>query len=116
MYNKNKGYEYEKVAKNYLISNGYEILEVNFNCRFGEIDIIATKDRRLHFIEVKGRVNTDYGYPRESVTIPKQRRIIMAANYYFMIKGSDDVPCQFDVIEIIIEKKEINFIENAFQN
>lgn len=116
MYDKNKGFEYEKIAKRYLLDRGYEIIEENFTCRFGEIDIIASKDFRLHFIEVKGRKNTEHGYPREAVTPAKQKRIIKAAKYYFMRIGSDDVLCQFDVIEIIADNNEINHIENAFWN
>lgn len=114
MYVKNKGFEYEKIAKNFLMSNNYEIIEENFSCKFGEIDIIASKDERLHFIEVKGRKNTEHGLPREAVTLSKQNRIIKAAKFYFMLLGSDDVLCQFDVIEIIIENNLINHIENAF--
>lgn len=114
MYDKNKGFEYEKIANKYLRDKGFEILEENFTSKFGEIDIIASKNLRLHFVEVKGRKNTLYGYPREAVTIHKQKRIISAAKYYFMLLGSDDISCQFDVIEIIIENNEINHIENAF--
>lgn len=116
MYDKNKGFEYEKTAKKYLLDKGYEIIDENFTCRFGEIDIIASKDSRLHFIEVKGRKNTEHGYPREAVTPSKQKRIIKTAKYYFMCISSDDVLCQFDVIEIIADINEINHIENAFWN
>lgn len=114
MYDKNKGYEYEKIAKEYLLDNKFKILEENFISKFGEIDIIAQKDGRLHFIEVKGRRNLKYGHPKEAVTFTKQKRLISAARYYFMLQGKDDYPCQFDVIEIILEKREINHIENAF--
>jgi len=114
MYDKNKGFEYEQIAKRYLLDNNYEIEETNFTCRLGEIDIIARLDGRLHFIEVKGRKNTDYGYPREAVTLSKQKKLIRVVKYYFMLKGSDDFSCQFDVIEIIMDEKTINHIENAF--
>ena len=114
MYDKNKGFEYEKIAKKYLLNKGYEIVEENFSCRFGEIDVIASKASRIHFIEVKGRKNIRYGYPREAVTFAKQKKIIAAAKYYLMCMGSDDVLCQFDVIEIIVDNLEINYIENAF--
>lgn len=114
MYDKNKGFHYEKIAHRYLLSKGYTILEKNFNCRMGEIDVIASRDNKLHFIEVKGRLNTKHGYPRETVNKSKQNKIISAAKYYFMLKGTDDFLCQFDVIEIIIEDKIINLIENAF--
>ena len=114
MYKQNKGFEYEKIAEKYLLDRGYTILEANFISKFGEIDIIAQKDKRLHFIEVKGRKNLKHGYPREAVTYSKQKRLQSAAKYYFMLKGKDDYLCQFDVIEIIMESRELNHIENAF--
>ncbi len=114
MYSKNKGFEYEKIAGKYLLDKGYTILKTNFKSKFGEIDIVAHKDERLHFIEVKGRKNLKYGYPKEAVSYSKQKRLKSAANYYFMLKGKDDYPCQFDVIEIILESRELNHIENAF--
>lgn len=114
MYNKNKGFDYEKLAAKYLLHKGYKILETNFISRFGEIDIIAQRGERLYFIEVKGRKNTGHGYPREAVTPLKQKKLRSAVKYYFMLKGKDDYPCQFDVIEIILETGEINHIENAF--
>ncbi|MDI9496662.1 MAG: YraN family protein [Bacillota bacterium] len=114
MYNKNKGFKYEKIAEEYLLAKGYKILEVNFASRFGEIDIIGQKDGRLHFVEVKGRKNTEHGYPREAVTPAKQKKLRSAAKYYFMLKEKDDYPCQFDVIEIILDSRELNHIENAF--
>lgn len=114
MYDKNKGFEYEKIAKKYLLDNNFIIIEENFVCKFGEIDIIAQKDNRLHFIEVKGRKNTKFGYPKEAVTFSKQKKLTSAAKYFFMLKGKDDYFCQFDVIEIILEGRELNYIENAF--
>lgn len=114
MYNTNKGFEYEEIAKKYLLEKNYKILEENFISKFGEIDIIAQKDGRLHIIEVKGRKNLNYGYPKEAVTLAKQKKLISATKYYFMLKGKDDYPCQFDVIEIILDKRELNHIENAF--
>ena len=114
MYEKNKGFEYEKIAEKYLLDKNYIIKEQNFSSRFGEIDIIAESNGVLHFIEVKGRKNLDYGYPREAVSKSKQKRIISAAKYYFMLVGMDDVLCQFDVIEIILDGNIINHIENAF--
>lgn len=114
MYDKNKGFEYEKIAEKYLLENGFIITYKNFFCRFGEIDVIAEKNGVIHFIEVKGRLNTKYGYPREAVTAYKQKRIISAAKYYLMQKGNDDIFCQFDVVEIIQEENRINIVENAF--
>lgn len=114
MYDKNKGFQYERIAERYLLKNQYTIIEKNFISKFGEIDIIASKEGRIHFIEVKGRKDISFGYPREAVTISKQKKIISAAKYYFLLIGKDDMPCQFDVIEIIMNNREINMIENAF--
>lgn len=114
MYTSNKGYEYENIAKKYLLDNGFKIIEENYACRLGEIDIIAQKKSRIHFIEVKGRKNTEHGLPREAVTTAKQKKIINAARYYFMKCGNDDFYSQFDVIEIITDTNTINYLENAF--
>lgn len=115
MYKENKGFYFEEIAKRYLQKNKYVILDTNFFCRFGEIDIIALKNSVICFVEVKGRKNTDFGYPREYVTPSKIKKIISAAKYYIMKKSYSDLSCRFDVIEIIADKKEINYIENAFE-
>jgi len=115
MMSDNKGSEYERIAEKYLLDRGYDIIDKNFICRFGEIDIIVLKDGRIHFVEVKGRKNVSYGYPREFVTTSKQRKIISAAKCYFLLKKQDDMFCQFDVIEIIADSGTINFIEDAFR-
>ncbi|QSX06564.1 YraN family protein [Sedimentibacter sp. zth1] len=115
MYKENKGYQFEIVAQKYLKAHGYVILEVNFMCRFGEIDIIALKDNVLIFVEVKARKNTDFGYPREYVTQAKIRKIISTAKYFLLKKQYDNVNCRFDVIEIIYDRKTINHLENVFE-
>ncbi len=115
MYRENKGFHFEEIAQRYLLSNKYIILDINFLCKFGEIDIIALKDGVVCFIEVKGRKNIDFGYPREYVTPVKIKKIISTANYYIMKKKYDNTPCRFDVIEIISDLREINHIENAFE-
>lgn len=114
MYKDNKGYEYEEIAKKYLLKNDYKIIEQNFTSKFGEIDIIAIKDGIIVFIEVKGRKNIDYGMPREAVTIYKQKRIITSAKYFLLKKGYDDIRCRFDVIEIILDDKVLDHVEDAF--
>ncbi len=116
MYKGNKGYVFEEVARRYLIKNGYKILDVNFLCKFGEIDVIAQKDDILAFIEVKGRKNLDFGYPREYVTAHKIKKIIMAAKFYILKHKLDDIAIRFDVIEIILDIREVNHIENAFES
>lgn len=113
MYNTNKGFEYEQIAQRYLKFNGYQIVAVNFFCRFGEIDIIAKKDRYIIFVEVKGRKNSKIGYPREYVTAKKKNKLILTAKYYMMLHNDDETNYRFDVLEIIFDEKKINHIENA---
>lgn len=112
MYKGNKGYKYEQISKSYLITKGYQILDTNFLCRFGEIDIIATYNNMLIFIEVKGRKNILNGYPREYVTENKIQKLIITAKYYIKTKRVFDKQCRFDVIEIIEDNKKINHLKN----
>ena len=97
---------------NYLIQNDYKILETNYKCKIGEIDIIAQKDNIIVFVEVKKRSSAKYGLPREAVTQFKQHKIKMVATYYLQKTKNFDKNCRFDVIEILGES--INHIENAF--
>lgn len=112
IFNKVKGDLGEEKAVKFLKRHRYKILEKKFNTRIGEIDIIASKKNIIHFVEVKYRKNTDYGYPREAVNYYKQKRIRRTAEYYCMLKKIRDVELSFDIIEII--DKKLNFIENAF--
>jgi putative endonuclease len=74
----------ENFASEKLQSLGFKIISRNFHSRFGEIDIIATKDLRLYFIEVKARWNLSYGAPEEAVTWYKLKRIQKTAYYFSM--------------------------------
>jgi len=73
-------------ACDYLIKTGYEILDKNFRCRYGEIDIIAKTGDAITFIEVKTRTNELFGLPEESIDIHKIKRIKKASNYYIQQK------------------------------
>ena len=106
------GAAYEKIAAAHLISLGYEILEQNYRCKIGEIDIIAKDGEYLVFVEVKYRSSMRKGAPLEAVSLQKQRTISKCAMYYLMKKGLVDVPVRFDVIGILGEEKE--HIINAF--
>lgn len=107
-----KGNDYERVAGNYLESQGYQILEYNFYTRAGEIDIIAKHEGYLVFLEVKYRKDENKGHPLEAVQIQKQRTISRCALYYMKKKGFSDMPVRFDVVGILGE--EIILIQNAF--
>ncbi len=116
--NKRKvGSEAEEVATKYLEGKGYTIIERNFNCPYGEIDIIAEKNEFTVFIEVKYRKNLAYGYPVEAVTGAKQRNIRKVAMGYIKYKNLiNKKNFRFDVVGILGELDEpaITLIENAF--
>ena len=108
------GTAYEKLAGEYLKLQGYEILEYNFRCRMGEIDIIAKEDGYLVFIEVKYRSSKRQGTSLEAVDIRKQQKISKTASYYCLKYGyGESMPCRFDVVGI--EGSEYIVIKNAFE-
>lgn len=107
------GAAYEAKAAKHLESLGYRILERNYRCRTGEIDLIAMHEGYLVFVEVKFRQDAHAGYGAEAVTWRKQQRIIRAAQWYLMEKRGGERPCRFDVVSFLGE--EIQVIQNAFQ-
>ncbi|NCB91104.1 MAG: YraN family protein [Clostridia bacterium] len=97
----------------YLMEAGYKILEHNYRCRLGEIDIIARHKGYLVFVEVKYRKNEAEGTPEEAVNLRKQRKISKVAAWYMNEKGLDIyTPVRFDVAAATPE--EIRIHENAF--
>ena len=70
------GKEGEKIAASFLKENGYRIIETNFRCVLGEIDIVAKENGELVFIEVKTRKSEKLGYPEQSVGIKKQKKYL----------------------------------------
>ncbi|HRX13432.1 MAG TPA: YraN family protein [Eubacteriales bacterium] len=103
----------EKQAVMYLKKHHYKIIETNYFCRFGEIDIIAKKDNILIFVEVKSRADNSFGSPAEAVTPRKQQKIITVAKNYIAEHGVNNTQIRFDVVEII--DKKTNHILDAFR-
>lgn len=103
---------YEKKAGAYLEAQGYEILQYNFYCKMGEIDIIAREGEYLVFCEVKYRDSDQKDHPLEAVSFAKQKKISLCALYYLSKQKCIDVACRFDVVGILGE--EIVLIKNAF--
>ncbi len=104
---------YEQKAAEYLKAQGYQILEKNFRCQSGEIDLIAKENEYLVFVEVKYRRTVALGNPLEAVDQRKQKRIYQAAGYYLhCFYYGKEVSCRFDVVAILGE--EIFLIRNAF--
>lgn len=112
----NLGEKGELFAEKYLKKEGYFIVERNFRCRFGEIDIIARKSGKLIFCEVKTRKNLNYGHPCQSVTRQKIKHISKTLYYYMMIKNLWHKDFQIDVIEVLFKGEQgyVNHIKNVY--
>lgn len=105
---------YEQKVGAYLEKQGYKILEYNFRCRTGEIDIVAKDGRYLVFVEVKYRRSEERGNPLEAVNRKKQCVISKTAAYYCLTHGyGDTAPCRFDVAAVL--GNEIKLVKNAFE-
>jgi len=104
----------EDAATDFLRSHGYRILERNYRCKCGEIDIIAEQDGTLCFIEVKSRSSLAYGFPAEAVNRTKQKHITRVATHYLQTNfPSVCPPCRFDVV-VILPPRQPELISNAF--
>lgn len=108
----------EEQAARYLRRRFYNIVERNYRCRFGEIDLIARRGAFLAFVEVKLRRDDSHGEAREFVTAVKRQRVIAAAEQWLSLHETELQP-RFDVIEVYAPRGEagpvrINHIENAF--
>lgn len=96
------GATYEERVAKYLSDQGYRILERNFRCRIGEIDLIAEENKILVFLEVKYRKSNRYGNPAEAVTPAKQRTICRVADFYRMSRQiPESCSYRFDVVAIL---------------
>ncbi len=95
-----RGHNYEDLAVQYLTRKGYRIIERNFHCGIGEIDVIAHDGDVLVFVEVKGSVNEEFGHPAERLTPKKLNRILECA-YRFMEERGWDTPFRVDLIVVL---------------
>ncbi|KAA5538127.1 YraN family protein [Paenimyroides baculatum] len=104
----------EQLAKEFLETNNYVILETNYRYKKAEIDIIATKENILAIVEVKTRTSTHFGEPESFVNNKKIKLILEATNAYIMEKDLD-LEVSLDIISVVIGKEnEINHIPNAY--
>ena len=103
----------EQLAASWLKARGLRILECNYRCRTGEIDLIARDDDTIVFVEVRLRRSAAYGGAAASVHGAKQRRLISAARHYLMNKT--ETPCRFDVVVLdALEADRIEWLRDAF--
>ena len=104
----------EEITSKYLEKNGYRILDRNYSKPFGEIDIIAIKGDVISFVEVKTRKSDDFAYAAEAVDFYKQERIKRASQAFLMERNLTDFLISFDISEVYLDTRKINYIENAF--
>ena len=112
----------ESLACQYLEEKGFKLLKRNFNCRFGEIDLIMQDNDNLVFVEVRYRRSTNFGSGAESITTSKQSKLIKTASAYLQQHAKlNKLPSRFDVVSISgfietdnISNIDFDWIENAF--
>jgi putative endonuclease len=111
------GQKGEELAISRLKALNYKILERNFKCRLGEIDIIARDKSTLVFIEVKTRATRDFGGAAAAVHERKQRQLSKVALTYLSQKNLYHIPARFDVVavELLPPSPRIEVIQNAFE-
>jgi putative endonuclease len=106
----------ENVAARYLRDQGYKIIERNFRCEVGEVDIIARDGRTLVFVEVKTRAYDD-PTPEDQVNQVKRHQLTKAATFYLTRYGTPQPPARFDVVAIVWPSgrdPQIRHTPNAF--
>jgi len=105
----------EQLAVDFLIKNGYNIIERNYRFDKAEVDIIAQKKDVLAIIEVKTRSTADFGNPQDFVKPKQIQRLVKAVDEYVNVNNLD-VEVRFDIIAIIKENKAFNIehLKNAF--
>ena len=116
MNNKKLGEIGEGMARDYLEERGYQIVEQNFQNRWGEIDLICQKDKIMVFVEVKTRVGERFGTPEDAINNEKKRKLFKNANAYMAFKKQKINSYRIDGVCIVLDEigeiKRINHYEN----
>jgi putative endonuclease len=103
----------EALAADYLQGRGLRLMERNYSCRHGEIDLILSDGPVLVFVEVRLRRAPGFGGAAASITAAKRQRILTAARHY--LSGKPERPCRFDVVLLdALTVERIEWIRNAF--
>jgi putative endonuclease len=116
MQKKELGKKGEEVAARFLKKHGYRILQRNYTCKMGEMDIIAKERDVITFVEVKTRTSTTFGPPQLAVNSRKQRQLSKVALNFLKEKQLAEVKARFDVVAVLLrtQKVEIDLIKDAF--
>ena len=103
----------EATAAAFLTGQGLRIVARNFQCRFGEIDIVAMDGDMIVFVEVRQRASAAFGGALESITPAKQRKLVRTAEVYLLERATQS-PCRFDAVLVEGKGGRIEWIRNAF--
>ena len=111
------GKQGERVAELFLKKKGYKLVERNYRCAAGELDLIMLDQRVIVFVEVKTRTGIGYGTPLEAVEGRKQQKMIYAAQFFVSTKKLSQREARFDVVGISWRGAQpiVEHIENAFE-
>jgi putative endonuclease len=107
------GAQAEQLAARYLQQQGLTLLDTNYRCRFGEIDLILRDGETLVFAEVRQRSRSDFGGAAASIDARKQQRIILAARHYLAALNRTP-PCRFDAV-LLDSTAQPEWVRNAFE-
>jgi len=104
----------EDIAALFFEERGFQIIERNWRCRFGEIDLVIRKGGEWRFVEVKTRTSADFGYPEESVTCQKREHLFRATEVYCQMLNPRPQNVRVDVLAIILNQQifDIKWIED----
>lgn len=108
-----RGEPAEDLAAAFLERQGLRILERNYRCRFGEIDLVARSGALLVFVEVRARRSEAFGGAAGSITAAKRRRLVATARHYLARRGADQA-CRFDVVLVRGTEQRMEWLADAF--
>ncbi len=112
------GFRGEDLAVKYLKKRGFKVIERNYHCPLGEIDLIAREGDTLVFVEIKARSSSAFGLPQDAVDRFKQEKLMLVARAYMAARHlKEDIPARFDVVAIHLTPSgpDIELIKDAFQ-
>lgn len=110
----NTGAEAEQLAATFLQRHGLKLVETNYRCRFGEIDLVCKDQNTLVFVEVRLRGSDAFGGAAASITAGKQHKLVLAARHYLQQLRTSPA-CRFDVVLLRgLRDNDIEWIRNAF--
>ena len=108
-----RGEPAENLAAAFLERQGLTILERNYRCRFGEIDLVTRSGALLVFVEVRARKSAAFGGAAGSITAAKRRRLVAAARHYLAARRVDSA-CRFDAVLVQGPEQRLEWVTDAF--